>query len=276
MSYFVVGTSREDTIESSMGRGIALSSVIEMSRPPTRPPSLSSRLPARLGLFLSGFIVLVMLSSSRLVAAQESRAYAGGAFMFSTQGASTPSEAPDTAKPGVGGNAVGIVGSVGVFLSPRVSLAAEISLPERFDAVQELKYSFSARYDNRHRDMILSGLFHFHYQSGRSLRPEFIAGVSYVREDTLRRTADQLGPAFPPTGVYGPYGPETSVGRDTLGATAGADLGIRIGAHVSVVPQARVYWIAREDRTSGSLNSSLYLSPFAFRLAVGLRATFYR
>ncbi len=82
----------------------------------------------------------------------------GGAFMFSGQGASTPNAAPDTAKPGVGGKAIGVVGSIGVFLSPHVSLAFEISLPERFDAMQELHYFFSAQYDNHHRDVILSGL----------------------------------------------------------------------------------------------------------------------
>jgi len=241
-----------------------------------RALSFSGNLSASPGHFLTASVVLLLLSGSRTVAAQEPSAYVGGAFMFSGQGASTPNAAPDTAKPGVGGNAIGLVGSIGVFLSPHVSVAFELSLPERFDAMQELHYVFSALYDNHHRDVILSGLFHVHYQPQRSLRPEFVTGVSYVREDTIQRTAYQLGPAFPPTGVYGPYGPETSVARDTLGATAGADLGIRLGTHVSVVPQARVYWIPREDRTSGSLNSSLYLSPFVFRLAVGLRATFYR
>jgi hypothetical protein len=218
-------------------------------------------------------ILLVMLSSSRLVAAQESRWYADGAFLFSTQGASTPPDDPDKAKPGVGGNAAGVVGSVGVFLSPRVSLAFEISVPERFDAVQELHYSFSELYDNRHRDLILSVLFHFHILAERSLRPEFIAGFSYVHEDTLQRTADQLGPAFPATGLYGPYRPETSITHDALGVTAGADLGIPVGAHLSIVPQARVYWIPR-DTTDGSLSANLYLSPFVFRLAIGLRAMF--
>ena len=83
-----------------------------------------------------------------------------GPALFSGQGASTPNAAPDTAKPGVGGKAIGVVGSIGVFLSPHVSLAFEISLPERFDAMQELHYFFSAQYDNHHRDVILSGLFH--------------------------------------------------------------------------------------------------------------------
>jgi hypothetical protein len=124
--------------------------------------------------------------------------------MFSGQGASTPNAAPDTAKPGVGGNAIGLVGSIGVFLSPHVSVAFELSLPERFDAMQELHYVFSVLYDNQHRDVILSGLFHVHYQPQRSLRPEFVTGASYVREDATQRTAYQLGPAFPPTGVYGP------------------------------------------------------------------------
>jgi hypothetical protein len=194
--------------------------------------------------------------------------------MFSTQGAATPRDVPDTLKPGVGGQAVGAVGSVGAFLSPRVSLAFEISWPQRFDAVQELHYFFSARYDNRHRDEILSGLVHFHVSPIRSLRPELVAGLSVVHEDTLQRTAYQVGSDFPPTGVYGPYGPETSFARDALGVTVGANLGIRVGAHLSVVPQMRVHWISREDAGTGSFNSSLSLSPFVFRPALGLRATF--
>jgi hypothetical protein len=259
---------------SSPDEAIALSSVVEMPTSPSKLPHPSRRLPVRPGCFLIGFIVLVLSFSSRLVAAQEPHAYAGGAFMFSMQGAAPPRDGPDSPKPGVGGSAVGIVGSVGVFVSARVSLSAEFSLPERFDAVQELNYSFSARYDNRHRDVIVSGMFHVHDRSSRSLRPEFVAGVSYVREDTRQRSAYQLGPAFPPTGVYGPYGPAASTVRETLAATAGADLDIPLEAHVGVVPQGRIYWIAREDRTSGSLNSSLFLSPFVYRLAIGLRATF--
>jgi hypothetical protein len=108
--------------------------------------------------------------------------------MFSTQGSRTPGDAPDLPKPGVGGSAVGIVGTVGTFLSPRVSVAAEISAPNRFEAVQELRYSFSLQTENRHRDLVVSGLFHLHGPREHPLHPELVMGLSYVREDTLQRT----------------------------------------------------------------------------------------
>jgi hypothetical protein len=219
-------------------------------------------------------LVALALFGPAVAAAQDSRGYVDGAFLFSAQGASTPRDDPDTFKPGVGGNAVGLVGSVGVFLSPRISLAFEMSWPARFDALQTIGYFQPAQLDNRHRDEILSGLIHVHLSPIKGLRPELVAGGGYVREDTLQRRAYDVGGPLRPTGVYGPYGPETSVTRDALGATIGADLGVRIGAHLSVVPQVRVHWIPREDTASGSLNSFLYLSPFVFRPAVGIRAGF--
>jgi hypothetical protein len=195
--------------------------------------------------------------------------------MFSTQSSRTPSDAPDLPKPGVGGSAVGIVGTVGTFLSPRVSVAAEISAPNRFEAVQELRYSFSLQTENRHRDLVVSGLFHLHGPREHPLHPELVMGLSYVREDTLQRTAYQVGPPFPPTGVYGPFGRETPITRDTLGLTLGADVGVQINNHVSIVPQARLHWISRADISNSGGNSALlFLGPLVFRGAVGLRATF--
>jgi hypothetical protein len=219
-------------------------------------------------------LVVLALCGPAVVAAQDSKGYVEGAFMFSAQGASTPRDVPDTFKPGVGGNAVGVVGSAGVFLVPRVSLAVEMSWPARFQAMQTIGYFLPAQADNRHRDEIFSGLIHVHLSPTRSLRPELVAGVSYVHEDTIERVAYDTGPSFPPTGVYGPYGPENNITRDALGLTFGADLGVPVGAHLSVVPQVRVHWIPREDPASGSFSSSLSLSPFVFRPAVGLRARF--
>src|ERR1700730_13640435 len=136
-------------------------------------------------------VVIGLAVRSGSVAAQDARTYVGGSLMFSTQGASTPGNAPDLAKPGVGGSAVGLVGAVGGFLSPRLSVAAELSVPSRFEVIQELHYSFSSLTDNRHRDLLVSGLLHVHTPSEHALRPELVIGLSYVREDTLQRTAFQ-------------------------------------------------------------------------------------
>jgi hypothetical protein len=218
--------------------------------------------------------IVALLARSGSAAAQDAaRTYIGGSLMFSTQGSSTPGNEPDLPKQGVGGSAFGIVGTVGRFLSPRVSVAAELSAPNRFEAVQELNYFFSSLTDNRHRDVVLSGLFHFHAPAEHALRPELVMGLSYVREDTLQRTA--VKPGFPLGSGYGPFGREISVTRGTLGLTGGADVAIHINNHVSIVPQARLHWISRENlNTSGSNSALLFLAPFVFRVSTGLRATF--
>jgi len=222
-----------------------------------------------------GVTAFALVAASGPAGAQDAGSfYAGGAFMLSWQDAGTPASFPSHEKPGVGGSAVGITGTVGVMLSPRASIALEISYPARFASVQELRYSFSQQIENRHRDLVVSALFHLHRAHARTIRPELVVGGSYVREDTLRRTADQIGPAFPPTGVYGPYGRESPISRDALGVTGGADLGVRVSAHVSVVPQVRLHWIARTSPDGGSFSAHLSLGSLLVRPAVGLRATF--
>ena len=218
--------------------------------------------------------IAVLAFSGPAVAQGVGSYYAGGAFMLSWQDAGTPAASASHEKPGVGGSAVGINGTVGAILSPRVSIAAEISEPARFESVQELQYSFSQKIDNRHRDLIVSVLAHLHELHPGMLRPELVVGASYVHEDTLRRTAQQIGPPFPPTGVYGPYGPEGQITHDSLGVTGGADLGVRVSAHVSIVPQVRLHWIFRASPSGGNSSAHMALGPLAIRPAIGLRATF--
>ncbi len=217
-----------------------------------------------------GFVVAVLVLPSTAIA-QDSTAYAGVAVMWSAQHAvSEPAQSPDTFGPGIGGNAVGLVGAAGAHLSPRVSLGFELSVPERSETVQEMNYFEVIRADNRHRDLILSGVFNFHYGTGKTVRPTLVAGLSYVREDTNRREALRTG--FPPTAVFGPYQPVPSIINNRFGATGGADVGIYAGAHFAVVAQGRVHWITREG--SGIAGSQLYLSPVVFRFAVGPRVMF--
>src|SRR5262249_9221900 len=123
--------------------------------------------------------------------------------MLSAQHAVTqPAQSPDTFKPGIGGNAIGLVASAGAHLSPRVSLGFELSVPARTETVQEMNYFQIIRADNRYRDLILSGIFNFHDGTGKTVRPTIVAGLSYVREDTNRREA--VRPVFPPTAVFEP------------------------------------------------------------------------
>jgi len=219
-------------------------------------------------------VAFVLVGADRLLA-QDQTLYVAAGPMFLWQSAGTPLNSPDMPQPGIGGTALGLVGTLGVMVSSRLSVAAEVSLPDRFVARQELRYSFSALYESRHRDLIASLLLHVHGRSTGRVRPEFVAGVSYVREDTLQRTASQTGPAFPPTGVYGPFFPEQSLTRDTFAFTVGEDVGIPIAKRLTLVPQARLHWIARADLSQpDARNATLFLGSVAVRAALALRAIF--
>ena len=163
-----------------------------------------------------------------------------------------------------------MVGAAGAYLSRRVSVGFELSAPQRTETLQEMNYFQVIRADNRYRDLILSGVFNFHYGTGKTLRPTWVAGVSYVREDTSRREALRTG--FSPAAAFGPYLPVPSIVNNRFGATGGVDLGIYAGAHVAVLAQARVHLITREG--TGIVGDQLYLSPVVFRFAVGPRVTF--
>jgi len=217
------------------------------------------------------FIVVAAFFLPRLAAAQESEIYAGAAVVWSAQHAVTqPAQSPDTFKPGIGGNAIGVVGTAGAHLSRRISLGFELSVPARTQTLQEMNYFQVIRADNRHRDLILSGVVNVHFRIEKRLRPALVAGLSYVREDTSRREA--LRPTFPPTAEFGPYRPVPSIVNNRFGATGGADVDIHAGAHLALVAQGRVHLITREG--SGIIGSQLYLSPIVFRFAAGPRVTF--
>jgi hypothetical protein len=217
------------------------------------------------------FVVVTVLFLPRLASGQDPTAYANVAVMLSAQRAvAEPAQSPDTFKPGVGGNAVGIVGAAGAYLSHRVSLGFELSVPARTETIQEMNYFQVIRADNRYRDLILSGIFNFHYGTGKTVRPTLVAGLSYVREDTGR--SESLRTGFPPTAVFGPYRPVPSIVNNRLGAIGGADVGIYAGPHFAVLAQGRVHLITREG--SGIVGDQLYLSPVVFRFAVGPRVTF--
>jgi len=142
-------------------------------------------------------VLAVVVSSVRAEAQEPSRVYLSAGPMFAWQAAGTPPEDPDMPKPGVGGSAFGIVGTVGVMLSRRVSAAGEISLPARFVAMQELRYGSSDLYENHHRDLMVSGLLHVHSgptQTSGTIRPEFVVGLSYVRDFGSTGSKSSTGP----------------------------------------------------------------------------------
>jgi hypothetical protein len=141
-----------------------------------------------------GLVFLSVAIGVHDAAAQDSRLYAGVSGMWSTQGSTIEISDPDTPAPGVGGTALGVVGEFGIFLlPPRVhewtfSLSFEFSLPARFDSVQATDYDTVYLTDNRHRELVFSGLFHVHAPQIGPVHMALVAGPSIIQEDTLQST----------------------------------------------------------------------------------------
>jgi hypothetical protein len=200
--------------------------------------------------------------------------------MWSTQGSMTPGNDPDLPRTGVGGTAFGVVGEFGTFLKPRVhewtfSLSFEFSLPARFDSVTETDYDTVYLTDNRHRDVVFSGLFHVHAPPIGRIHIGVVAGPSVIQEDTLQSTTVPAACCQLPTNL-GLFGPETQLTRWTVGLTFCADIGIQINRRVQIVPQIRVHWVSRDESLSNGdfASGSLGLGSWLIQPAVGIRVSF--
>jgi hypothetical protein len=185
---------------------------------------------------------------------------AGTSPYVGTQNPSVPSE-------GIRGVGTGVVAAIGVFPSTHVGVAAELSVPARFTADQVAdKY----RTHNTHRDVMISGLVHV--RAARQ-RIDGVVGLTLVREQTEQQIAHRLFgvPGFP----FEPYtAPPESIARNTFGLVGGLDVPLRAGRHLSVVPQLRVHWIARQDDSTAASPRFLGLSPILWQPGIGLRVTF--
>jgi hypothetical protein len=218
--------------------------------------------------------VLMVVAANDIATAQNFPTFIGGSVMISSQGSPKfGNVGPSFPSSGVGGTGVGATGEIGRFLARPISIAFEFSVPNRFESVKQVDYFGSSRTDNRHRDVILSGVVGFSMNNSGKAHLAFVGGPSFVREDTLQRKAVQLGPSYPLAGNFGPYGPETRLTRWTMGIASGVGVGVDVSRHVSIVPNLRMYWISRAA-LGGSASGRLGLSSFVFRLGVGVRATF--
>jgi hypothetical protein len=229
-----------------------------------------------------GWVLLSVAVGVQPADAQDNRLYAGVSGMWSTQGSMPLGGDPDMPTTGVSGTAFGVVGEFGVFLKPMVdkwtfSLSFEFSVPARFDAVQLTDYNTIYLTDDQHRDLIFSGLFHFHAPPIGPIRVGVVVGPSIIQEDTLQRTTVPEGQSESVNlGNLGAFGPQTQLTRSTIGVTFGADVGIQVSRRVQIVPQIRLHWVNRtDDLESSNYNSALLgLSSWLIRPAVGIRVGF--
>ena len=188
--------------------------------------------------------------------------------MLTTQASDITIPSGSVGTPGVGGTAPGIVAGVGI-RNRVVGLAAEFSLPARFETVQEMRHFLVARIDNEYKDTILSALMTVRMSAGR-VQPEVSGGISFVAQNVLVSFSDCGGESNEKP--CGPFGVPTERSATTWGITFGGDVAIRVARRFDIVPQMRVHFIPRGSDLSGL--SDLRLSEYVFRPAVSGRWTF--
>lgn len=205
-----------------------------------------------------------------LASSASAQSFVGGGLLVSWQPDHSPyvgTQNPSVPAEGIHGVAAGGSATIGIFVRAHVGIAGEFSVPRRFEADQMAdKY----RTHNTHRDVVVSSVLHVRPGSGRI---DGIIGVSCVREQTQQQIAHRLFaiPGFP----YEPYStPPEPIARTTFAVTGGVDLPLSLGRHVSMVPQFRVDWIAREDDSTAASPRFLGLSPIVLRPGIGVRMTF--
>lgn len=194
--------------------------------------------------------------------------------MFSTQPAQDPSsQDPGFPRPGIGGNAFGFVAGIATPVTSHVDVGVDLSLPARFDAMQTTGGVGPTEIENQHRDVIVSPLLRVHQQVARAVRFEEVVGGAFVWESTVQQTAFSRVAGQP--GPYGPFFSSPEIDALTMGAVGGANLAIDVGRRIAIVPEARLYWIARVGADSPDVaNARLSLDPWVVRLALAARLRF--
>jgi hypothetical protein len=216
------------------------------------------------------FVVASGYASALLAAPPDWRWAVGGGAIYSTQGSvSRENEGPSIPKPSIGGSAPGVIVFAEVPLGSILGVGVEMSDTDRLDGTQTNGGALPSIRKIRHHDLIVSGLLHLHRKLPGRVSFDFLVGAGYVREDTSVQLATPLPASF----VFGPFGPEFSVTRDTVGATVGADVEVALTRHLSVMPMFRAHFIGRAGVGSAT-NSGLGLDSTVLRFGVGLRAAF--
>ena len=130
------------------------------------------------------------------------------------------------------------------------------------------RFADEVRLEERHRDIVLSGLFHVLTSGSERVRFAIVGGPSLVREDTLVR--ESVRPFFPLGSTFSSFITAPKRTRWTFGTSGGVDLAVAVNRRVSVVPQMRVHFISRVNPTSQDTG----LNSFVLRPGVNVRVGF--
>ena len=138
---------------------------------------------------------------------------------------------------------------VGTFLTPRLSVRFEMSLPETLSAsgattgtpvVESLRVAQTTRTG--------AVLFGYHTSSSRVVSVEYLGGVLFVsqRQNSLLQVLANTGTPLAAPMVTDAYSYKSA-------AIAGADVDIALGRHFAVVPEFRMWSLAGTFSTRTSL-----------------------
>lgn len=219
-------------------------------------------------------IAVLGIGNEGVACAQEGvRASIIGAAIYSTQSAGTIPGAgnPGTATPALEGSAPGFAVGAHFAITHAFGVGIEVSDTARFETVQTTAGASPSHIDNLHRDLIVSGMVFGRREFAHSrLEISGLGGASYVQEDTVLKVS--TAPPFS-SGPFGPYGPERSLTRSTIGGVTGVDLWIVPTRHVAVGPTFRAHLVSRAG-TSEPQSALLGLNTVVLRFGGAVRVTF--
>jgi hypothetical protein len=172
---------------------------------------------------------------------------------------------PSLPTTGIGGSAVGGTFGIGVSVSRRVGIDAELSVPAFASDYQE-----ATKYHDRvrSRDTILSGLVRFRLFPGSVVRIDPVAGVS-VTFSNVQVSTSYL--QWNPDSSYGPFGEYERWlhGQRRFAVSGGIDVPIGRG-RLAIVPSLRLHYITREE----VLGDQIGLGHWSLRPGLGVRIGF--
>jgi hypothetical protein len=164
---------------------------------------------------------------------------------------------------GVSGSGFGFGGTVGAFIHPKWSVAAEVAVGPELQAESFL--AGRIRFGTRYRDTLVSGLFRWHRAPSSPVAVEMVFGAT-VAAGYAPRTE---------TWVNSTGGAEetadATITRLSFGAVGGAD--VAMGGRVAAVASFRVHVLDRNDVSRGQ-PPELGVGRFVLILAGGIRYTF--
>jgi hypothetical protein len=175
---------------------------------------------------------------------------------------------PSLPATGIGGSAVGGTFGIGVSVSRRVGIDAELSVPAFASDNQE-----ATKYHDRvrSRDTILSGLVRFRLCPGSVLRFEPVAGVSVAFSNVQVSTSYLVFSSTPPYSSYGPFNEYERWlhGQRRFAVSGGIDVPIGRG-RLAIVPSLRLHYITREE----VLGDQIGLGRWSLRPGIGVHIGF--